>query len=265
MAKNSIEAYGAAGKSNLLFFDPEKLTLVTDEKSPLYDPRVHLPVSESLVLNIMHHGVLQPITINKDAETGIVSVVAGRQRVKAAREANRRLAAKGCELVQVPAVPRRAEAADLAGVMASENELREADTPLGRAGKMRRLMTYGKTEADLAMLFGCSSTTVKNTLALLDCIADVRKAVESGEINVGHALQVSTLPPNEQRDKLIALRKAGNGTKGHEKARKQRAVLEHTTEAPRMRTRREVVVWRDTPGVPAEVVRALNWVLTGAW
>jgi len=38
MAKNSIEAYGAEGKSNVLFFDPEKLTLVTDETSALYDP-----------------------------------------------------------------------------------------------------------------------------------------------------------------------------------------------------------------------------------
>jgi len=56
MAKNSIEAYGAEGKSNVLFFDPEKLTLVTDETSALYDPRVHLPVSEPMVLNIMALG-----------------------------------------------------------------------------------------------------------------------------------------------------------------------------------------------------------------
>ena len=35
MAKNSIDAYGALGKSNVLFFDPETLVLVTDEASPL--------------------------------------------------------------------------------------------------------------------------------------------------------------------------------------------------------------------------------------
>lgn len=263
MAKNSIDAYGAAGKSNLLFFDPEVLVLVTDEKSPLYDARVHLPVDENMVLNIMHQGVLQAISINKNTETGAVEVVAGRQRVKAAREANKRLIAKGCTPVQVPAVPRRAEGVDLAGVMVSENEIRQGDTPLGRAAKMRRLMDYGKTEADLAMLFGCSDTTVKNTLALLDCIADVRKAVEGGEINVGHALQVSKLPPNEQRDKLIALRKAGNGVKGHEKARKQRAVLPVT--GTRMRSRKEVADWRATAGLDPQVARVLDWVLGAAW
>lgn len=30
MAKNSIDAYGASGKSNVLFFEPENLHLVTD-------------------------------------------------------------------------------------------------------------------------------------------------------------------------------------------------------------------------------------------
>lgn len=29
MAKNSIDAYGASGKSNVLFFEPESLHLVT--------------------------------------------------------------------------------------------------------------------------------------------------------------------------------------------------------------------------------------------
>jgi ParB family chromosome partitioning protein len=31
MAKNSIDAYGASGKTNVLMFEPEKLHLVTDK------------------------------------------------------------------------------------------------------------------------------------------------------------------------------------------------------------------------------------------
>lgn len=46
MAKNSIDAYGASGKSNVLFFEPENLHLVTDTTHPLYDERVHLPIEE---------------------------------------------------------------------------------------------------------------------------------------------------------------------------------------------------------------------------
>jgi hypothetical protein len=31
MAKNSIDVYGASGKTNVLMFEPEKLHLVTDK------------------------------------------------------------------------------------------------------------------------------------------------------------------------------------------------------------------------------------------
>ncbi|MNY06094.1 hypothetical protein D3C86_1388360 [compost metagenome] len=42
MAKKSKDVYAADCQSNLLNFDPAKLALITDETSPLYDPRVHL-------------------------------------------------------------------------------------------------------------------------------------------------------------------------------------------------------------------------------
>ncbi|HBW1648068.1 TPA: hypothetical protein N3460_005426 [Klebsiella pneumoniae] len=44
MAKNSIDVYGASGKTNVLNFEPENLHLVTDKTHPLYDERVHLPI-----------------------------------------------------------------------------------------------------------------------------------------------------------------------------------------------------------------------------
>ncbi|HED3827036.1 TPA: hypothetical protein R4218_002550 [Klebsiella pneumoniae] len=52
MAKNSIDVYGASGKTNVLNFEPENLHLVTDKTHPLYDERVHLPIEEGMVLNI---------------------------------------------------------------------------------------------------------------------------------------------------------------------------------------------------------------------
>ncbi|EPG6221190.1 hypothetical protein WJA92_004212 [Klebsiella pneumoniae] len=53
MAKNSIDVYGASGKTNVLNFEPEILHLVTDKTHPLYDERVHLPLEEGMVLNIV--------------------------------------------------------------------------------------------------------------------------------------------------------------------------------------------------------------------
>ncbi|WP_369707599.1 ParB N-terminal domain-containing protein [Klebsiella variicola] len=102
MAKNSIDAYGASGKSNVLFFEPENLHLVTDTTHPLYDERVHLPLNEAVILNIMELGVLEPIIVWKDPETGKTCVVAGRQRVKNAKEANARRKRAGLESWPVP-------------------------------------------------------------------------------------------------------------------------------------------------------------------
>jgi ParB family chromosome partitioning protein len=92
MAKNSIDAYGASGKTNVLMFEPENLHLVTDKTHPLYDERIHLPINDAMVLNIMDQGVLEPIIVWKDPETGKSCVVDGRQRVRHTLEANKRLA-----------------------------------------------------------------------------------------------------------------------------------------------------------------------------
>ncbi|RRF10818.1 hypothetical protein EAN93_29390 [Klebsiella pneumoniae] len=59
-----------------------KTCTVTDKTHPLYDERVHLPIEEGMVLNIAELGVLEPIIVWKDPETGLTCVVVGRQRVK---------------------------------------------------------------------------------------------------------------------------------------------------------------------------------------
>ncbi|KAG1244544.1 hypothetical protein G6F68_015407 [Rhizopus microsporus] len=165
MAKNSIDAYGASGKSNVLFFKPEDLVMVTDRTHPLFDERVFLPLNEAMVLNIKDQGVIQPISVWKDPELGQTLVVAGRQRVKHTMEANRRLEAEGAKPLLVPGVIRRGSAIKVAGAMISENEIRQADTPLGRAKKMADNLARGYDEEDLALLFGCNVATVPDRSA----------------------------------------------------------------------------------------------------
>lgn len=239
MGKNSIDVYGAVGKTNQLMFDPSTLTLVTDPNHPLYDERVHKPIDEATVLNIMHQGVLEPIIVTKNTETGAVEVVDGRQRVKCAIEANKRLAARGEAALVIPGVVRRGRPHELAGVMVSTNEIRTADTPMNRAAKMARLANMGQGEDQIAVIFGCTTATVRSTLALLDCSEPVRKAVDAGQINVSHAKALVKLEPAEQRAKVAELIAAGSGAKPHERARKQRAVVA-TEQAARMKGKREI-------------------------
>lgn len=257
MAKNSVDAYGAAGKTNLLFFDPENLVLVTDPASPLYDERVHLPEDEDMARNIDHQGVIEPISVSKNPETGETEVVFGRQRVKNARLANKWRRERGAPLIQVPGFVHKGNRRDALEAIISENEVRTADSPLGRAEKMRRLMALGRSEREVALVFGCQLTTVRNTLALLECTAAVQKAVESGAINMTHATQLAKLEPVEQRAKVAELVAAGEGVKPHERARKQRAVLGSPPQ--RMKTRKQIL--QELDAATGERADALRWVL----
>lgn len=261
MAKNSIDAYGASGKSNVLYFDPDVLTLVEDQGHPLYDSRVHLPLDENMVRNIMFQGVLQPIEVNKNPETGDVEVVIGRQRVKNCREANRRLRERGEEPRLVPAIVRKVTARDRALVLsaatASENAIRQQETPITRAEKMAKQLSLGRSEEDIAILFGVGVPTVRDSLKLLDCCAAVQDAVESGQIKVNHAKQLAALKPDEQRAKVKELIAAGVGTTGHARSRAQRAVIDG--DKPRMKTRKEIAAELET--ATGERAAALRWVL----
>ncbi|CAM3897002.1 ParB/RepB/Spo0J family partition protein [Klebsiella variicola] len=257
MAKDSKLVYGASGKTNVLTFEPENLHLVTDKTHPLYDERIHLPISEAMVLNIMDQGVLEPIIVWKDPETGLSCVVDGRQRVRHTLEANQRLLKEGKEPLLVPAVAKRGSAVRMAQAMVSANEIRQADTPLGRAKKMAYALERGHDEQDLSLMFGCSVQTVRATLSLLDATQAVKDAVESGTVTVTQARQLASLEPEAQREKVKEIETATAGTSGHEKARRQRQVLGEAK--PRLKTRKEIN--KALESAEGEYASALRWVL----
>ncbi|HBR2226379.1 TPA: hypothetical protein L9N04_002414 [Klebsiella pneumoniae] len=257
MAKDSKVVYGASGKTNVLTFEPENLHLVTDKTHPLYDERIHLPISEAMVLNIMDQGILEPIIVWKDPETGLSCVVDGRQRVRHTLEANKRLLKEGKEPLLVPAVAKRGSAVRMAQAMVSANEIRQADTPLGRAKKMADALERGHDEDDIAVLFGCSVQTVRATLSLLDATQAVREAVEAGTVTVTQARQLASLKPEEQREKVSEIEAATAGTTGHEKARRQRQILGEAK--PRLKTRKEII--KALESAEGEYASALRWVL----
>ncbi|HHC0974986.1 ParB/RepB/Spo0J family partition protein [Klebsiella pneumoniae] len=242
MAKNSIEVYGASGKTNVLTFEPEHLHLITDKTHPLYDERVHLPIDEGMVLNIKELGVLEPIIVWKNSETGLTCVVVGRQRVKHTLEANKLLLKEGKAPLLVPGVVKRGSANQMAKYMVSENEIRRPDTPLGRAKKMSDALDRGLDEDDIAVLFGCSVQTVRATLSLLEAT---------------QARQLGAITPEEQRAKVAEIERATAGTKGHEKARRQRQILGEAK--PRIKSRKEIT--KALESAEGEYASALRWVL----
>ncbi len=159
------------------------------------------------MLNIMVHGVLEPVLVRVDGEVKgkkIVEVVDGRQRVRAAREANRRLRREGKEPVQVSAIRKRGDDGELFGIMAS-SFIRQDESPVEQAKKMQRYVAYGKTEEGVAIIFGVSRSTVRQRLALLDAAPEVKRAVEAGKLSSVAAARLTKLPREQQAAELPEL------------------------------------------------------------
>jgi ParB family transcriptional regulator, chromosome partitioning protein len=228
--KDTRAAHGAAGKKDMLLFDPEELFLVTDESSDLYDERVRAEPTEALIANIAHYGVIEPVIVRKNTESGQTEVVDGRQRVLACRAANKLLKKRGEEPHRVPAIVKRGDAGTAIGIMISTNEQRREDTPLNRARKAARMLERGKTEDEVALALGVTGATLKNLLKLLDAPAAVRNAVDAGKISLSDGYKLSRLEPGDAKEKVAALlehapRPAGAGRKKTKNAKRAREIL----------------------------------------
>jgi len=77
-----------ASRISAFGFDPDDLVLIEDPKHPLYDARIKLPLKPEFVANIKALGVTVPVVVRKI--DGRPVVIDGRQRVRAAIEANPR-------------------------------------------------------------------------------------------------------------------------------------------------------------------------------
>jgi len=269
MPKASRDALKAKGKRDLYMFDPEDLVIVEDESSPLYDERSKLPVSESLVANIMFapdgvpQGVLEPGLGARNTETGKVEIIDGRQRVKAAREANKRLAEQGLEPVRMPVLLQRANAHRAMGMLISSNEHRQDDTPLGKAKKAQRYIDLGRDESEVATLLGMSTASVKNLLSLLDAPAVIRHAVDAGQITVSAGYKLAKLEPEEAKAKLAELLEKAPRTPGKKRSRNAQAASEVLNGDSKNRTAEAIADWiKSEYDVPKDMIDGIR---SGAW
>lgn len=246
-------------RGNIFFFDPEDLVIVEEKSDPLYDQRAAAKVNLRLVRNIMYQrqGVLQPVVISKVGDEAIV--IDGRQRVKAAREANRLLSEMGEDPLEVPAVLRRGDDLGLFTVMVSANEHRLEDSPLVKAEKLARFLNQGGTAAEAAVVFGVTSGTISNWTRLLELDSEVKKKVERGQISASAAAELHSLPREKQREKATALVESGTATVEGVKAAAKGSGS--SVRSVRMRNRAEIEDMLAEVIAPKEAARALRWVL----
>jgi ParB family transcriptional regulator, chromosome partitioning protein len=245
---------------------PEDVVVVTDPEHPLFEPRALWEPDESMVLDIMSNGVEEAIIVMKDG--GRPVVVNGRRRVICAREANRRLAAAGKELIRVKAVKRNGSMDELFGVSISTNEHRRNDSVTAKAEKCHKFLNMGRTVQEAAVRFGVSTETIKNWEKLVGLSGAVRKAVDEGSVSTTAAIQLAVLGSAEQEAALGELLAADKPTVTAAKKAAQGQAAEPTR---RMRSKKEIEDRREQvrrewitnrhDAANAACLNLLNWVL----
>lgn len=251
---------------NAFGMDPNDLVVIGyDTKDgpehPLYDERATLPLNEELIENIKLHGVIEPVLVRKNGDK--VEVVVGRQRVKNAREANKRLKKEGCELVNVPCMVRKGDDGTVMGVSISENELREGDPLSVKAAKLERFLALGKSEQEAATVFGVSLQSIRNWRKISDLDGSVVKAIEAGKIKPSAAWNLASLTREDQKAELEKLLASGGKVtaKKTQKATKNNQTGEEDF-APGKRTINKVLRLNDKKDLlNGDFVRGVLWVL----
>jgi ParB family transcriptional regulator, chromosome partitioning protein len=130
-----------------------------------------------LAVSIRAQGVLQPILVRKSGEGYII--VAGERRWRAAQQAG---------LHDVPVLVREIAESAAFEIALVENLQREDLTALEEAEAYRRLIDeHGLTQDELAKRVGRDRSTIANALRLLRLPDEVKAAISSGALSMGHA------------------------------------------------------------------------------
>jgi ParB family chromosome partitioning protein len=160
-----------------------------------YQPRLDMrPESlEELANSIRSQGVVQPIVVRplaaqKAGEPIRYEIIAGERRWRAAQMAG---------LHDIPAVVRIVPDEAAVAMSLIENIQRENLNPLEEARALDRLIReFDVTHQQAADAVGRSRAAVSNLLRLLELPEAIRKLLEAGQLEMGHARALLTLPAN---------------------------------------------------------------------
>lgn len=153
---------------------------VASLKAGKYQPRQHFnqDALNELADSIEKHGIMQPIVV-RPTGNGEYEIIAGERRYRAAQLA---------KLKTVPAIVREIEDKQALELALVENIQRKDLNPLEEAAGYQRLMDeFSYTQETLSKIVGKSRSHVANLLRLLSLPEKFRKAIDSGELTMGHA------------------------------------------------------------------------------
>lgn len=156
-----------------------------------YQPRREMDPQalEDLASSIRTQGIIQPLIVRPISEDRY-EIIAGERRWRAA---------KLIGLTEVPVIIRSIPDEAAVAIALIENIQRENLNPVEEAIALQRLIEeFGMTHQVVADTVGRSRTAVTNLLRLLALPENVKLMLERGQIEMGHARTLITLPEAAQ-------------------------------------------------------------------
>tara|TARA_B110000438_G_scaffold289979_1_gene325167 strand:- start:11842 stop:12744 length:903 start_codon:yes stop_codon:yes gene_type:complete len=158
-----------------------------------YQPRtdMHEEALEELANSIKIQGVMQPIVI-RPITSNRYEIIAGERRWRA------------CQIAGLDMIPALIKSVgDEAAIAMSliENIQRENLNPIEEATALKRLQDeFELTQQEVADAVGKSRTSVTNLIRLIGLNIDVRRMLEHGDLEMGHARALLSLPDIQQSE-----------------------------------------------------------------
>jgi ParB family chromosome partitioning protein len=151
--------------------------LVPNPRQPRH--RINDETLQELAASIREHGILQPLLVSFEPESGQYILVAGERRLHAARIAG---------LQAVPVLVRQVTEQQRLELALIENVQRSDLTPLETADAYRQLNEeFNLSHEEIANRVGKSRVAITNTLRLLKLPELIRQALAEEKITEGHA------------------------------------------------------------------------------
>lgn len=152
-----------------------------------YQPRRHWDQDrlDELAASIKAQGLIQPVVVRSIGRNRY-ELIAGERRWRAAKIAG---------LNELPALVRKVSDKAAPALALIENIQRQDLSPLEEAQAMQRLLSDFKlTHQQVADAVGRSRASVSNLLRLLELPAAISKLLDDGQLQMGHARALLTLP-----------------------------------------------------------------------
>ena len=152
-----------------------------------YQPRRHWDEAalEQLAASIRAQGVIQPVVVRALGRNRY-ELIAGERRWRAAQRA---------QLHELPALVKQVAESAVPSMALIENIQREDLTPLEEADALQRLIDDFKlTHQQVADAVGRSRAAVSNLLRLTELPDSIKKLLDAGTLEMGHARCLLTLP-----------------------------------------------------------------------